>query len=390
MTILIRQVDSNADQPRQLNYELVVKNRVYSVYIKSDFFLEQLGLEPVLPLALLAGMSLKEPIYVDGAISSTFLQGAQNIVGLFANSFPQFSNIEITAKEIYSAIPSDSLRKAAFFSGGVDSFFTLLKGQEVLTDLIIIYGFDIGLNDIDRRNKVHEMGVEISTKMNLRLIEVESNFAKVIKDFGLWVQHGHGFALASVARALAGEIKEIRIPGTHSLAGQIPWGSWLETDPKFSDERLAIIHDACEAERIDKIKRISDMKLAQRYLRVCGDVKNDGLYNCCKCEKCVRTMTSLYALGILGNFMSFKGELSANLITNTLLIRESLKDLWSENIDLMVKNRPNDKKIINALYKQGNRPIWVAKLKTRLRKKIRHLKERPRKILSKMRALIHY
>ncbi|WP_341303894.1 hypothetical protein [Pseudomonas sp. TMP25] len=246
-----------------------------------------------------------------------------------------------------------------FFQGGVDSFFTLLKGRDELTDLVYIHGFDVRLDDWPRRHAIASMGGAVAASMGMRFIEVESNLARVLEDFGSWPLHGHGFALMSVARALAGDISEIRVPGTHSLKGQKPWGSWLDTDPLFSDQRLSVVHDACEAERVDKIIALADQPLALRYLRVCWG-RVDGMYNCCRCEKCLRTMATLHALGKLEASAAFPLPLSASLVGRVLLPRYGLRAYARENMELLQRYRPDEREMIAALRKQLRRPIWLS------------------------------
>ena len=55
---------------------------------------------------------------------------------------------------------------------------------------------------------------------------------------------------------------------------------------------------------MDKLRGIAEHPLVQRHLRVCW--KNYGRRdNCCRCEKCLRTMLMLDALGKLGPFEAF-------------------------------------------------------------------------------------
>src|SRR5690606_5548103 len=104
---------------------------------------------------------------------------------LFAASFDAFSAVDIQVDELYQAEPGvPGPRRAAFFSGGVDSFFTLLKGRDELTDLIYIHGFDVRLDDWPRRRAISDMGNAVAAHMGMRFVEVESNLAKVIEDFG--------------------------------------------------------------------------------------------------------------------------------------------------------------------------------------------------------------
>ncbi len=46
---------------------------------------------------------------------------------------------------------------ACFFSGGVDSFYTLLKHREEITHIIFVHGFDIALEDHSLRAQASRM-----------------------------------------------------------------------------------------------------------------------------------------------------------------------------------------------------------------------------------------
>jgi len=372
VTIVVSELSSEwANDPLQkstVTYRIDLGERHYDVFIRSNGLQRQPGLDA----ALLAAMKLRRPIRVEGALSARFLAGVREVMALFEQSFEEFFAVPIEADSIYQPAALAGPRKATFFSGGVDSFFTLIKGREALTDILYIHGFDVRLDDLPRRAAVSAMGAAVAAGSGTRFIEVESNLGKVIQDFGSWPIHGHGFALISVARALTGEIGEVRIPGTHSLRHQKPWGSWLETDPLFSDERLAVIHDACEAERIDKVERIAAEPLAQAYLRVCWG-KVDGMYNCCRCEKCLRTMVSLHALGRLERFASFPLPLEPRDVAGVLLPRASLRIYLAENIELLEQRRPDQRALIAALQRQLQRPIWLAVLRLKWRKRLARL-----------------
>jgi len=113
-----------------------------------------------------------------------------------------------------------------------------------------------------------------------------------------------------------------------------PWASHPLTDPLFSDESLSVLHDGCEAGRVDKVLALSGSALALQHLRVCWE-RVEGAYNCGVCEKCLRTMTSLYAVGVLQQSASFPQRLEAAQILALVLYDESLKIFARENLRLL-------------------------------------------------------
>jgi len=75
------------------------------------------------------------------------------------------------------------------------------------------------------------------------------------------------------------------------------------TDPLLSTARTIVAHDGAESNRVEKTRLVAQSPLARRSLRVCWQSGSDG--NCGACEKCYRTMTTLWLLGVLDKFSTF-------------------------------------------------------------------------------------
>jgi hypothetical protein len=79
------------------------------------------------------------------------------------------------------------------------------------------------------------------------------------------------------------------VPAVHTYQRLKPWGSSPLLDPLWSSDRLAIIHDGCEASRPEKIAYIATSDAALESLHVCAQHHT----NCGSCEKCVATQVAL-------------------------------------------------------------------------------------------------
>lgn len=76
------------------------------------------------------------------------------------------------------------------------------------------------------------------------------------------------------------------------------WGSHPLLDNNFTSGHFQIEHTGIELTRMDKTRLVSNWKAGLNNIRVCQN-DNTGSRNCGTCEKCIRTMTMLEALGKL-------------------------------------------------------------------------------------------
>lgn len=118
----------------------------------------------------------------------------------------------------------------------------------------------------------------------------------------------HGAGLAAIGLSLAAAFRRILIPSTHTFRHLFAWGSHSLLDPLWSTERTEIVHDGCEVTRVDKTALVASDPFAPSHLRVC--IRNHGgLGNCGHCKKCIRTMITLDALGVLPLATTFPARL---------------------------------------------------------------------------------
>jgi hypothetical protein len=77
----------------------------------------------------------------------------------------------------------------------------------------------------------------------------------------------------------------------------LDWGSHPMTNPLMGSDSFKIEDDGGEFARFEKIKAIAQWPQAMRHLRVCYE-NRDSHHNCCRCEKCIRTLLSFRAAGV--------------------------------------------------------------------------------------------
>jgi lipid II:glycine glycyltransferase (peptidoglycan interpeptide bridge formation enzyme) len=251
-----------------------------------------------LPPAMITDSRLKLPGRISSRLLSTLplLQDTFHVWGTH-NWGANFQHVPVDVEtQNKGAKPASGV--ACFFSGGLDSFYALLKNTNKITHLIFVHGFDVTLANRSLRAKASHAAREVAKELGKNLIEVETNLRLFSDSLVDWDQY-HGAALASVGLLFQHLFREVLIPSGPSYAELYPWGSHPLLDPLWSTDLTRFEHYGCEATRVDKAAYISNFEPAMRWLRVCW-VNPSSAYNCGSCEKCRLTMMNLHAAGALG------------------------------------------------------------------------------------------
>ncbi|HEX6644099.1 MAG TPA: hypothetical protein VF037_05450 [Gemmatimonadales bacterium] len=193
---------------------------------------------------------------------------------------------------------------ALCFSGGVDSFFTLLRRPGGVDLLVAAHGFDIPLVDVARMSRFHDGMNEVAAELGVRTAVVRTNLREHREFLGANWTRTHGGALAALGHALGGAAERLVVSSSCTRRDPYPWGSHFELDPLWSSGRLTIEHFGESLGRGEKLGLIGNDPLVQRHLRVCWENRS-GTLNCSRCEKCIRTEVTLATYGLLDRFEVF-------------------------------------------------------------------------------------
>ncbi len=83
---------------------------------------------PFLAAMLMPAMETGEDIHLEGKVSAKLFSGMQTLSLILKKWYPELHLISIHVDGF--SIPAKGTRTAAFFSGGVDSFYTVLKNKD--------------------------------------------------------------------------------------------------------------------------------------------------------------------------------------------------------------------------------------------------------------------
>lgn len=204
-----------------------------------------------------------------------------------------------------------------YLSGGMDSLAALRLNKlnyapghpGAIKDCLLLHGFDIG-GVVKRGMKFHvferakKAMAAVAKDAGVNLIPVYTNIRHLCDERELWLDRFFGAVLAAVGHAFASRFDLLHLASSFDLPNLVPCGSHPLLDPQFSSYELRFRHRDVEMNRIEKINIVAGWEAAFQNFRVCLANVPDRL-NCGRCEKCVRTMLGLEALGLLDKTRAF-------------------------------------------------------------------------------------
>jgi hypothetical protein len=210
----------------------------------------------------------------------------------------------------------------ATFSGGVDSLFTLWKHLPInqsnpdyqVTHVLFIKGFDLMHSESSEYWMMYNKFDNALSKIGIQIVPIETNSSS-IRHMRLPDDSLYGPTICGAGLSLAGLLKRFLVPSSWDYY-QLKEKA-LSTDPWIdrlvSTDTLSVIHHGTNYRRVEKVEAIADWDLAQEILWVCQNhIFAEKKWNCSRCEKCVRTMIPLYALGKLDQFTTFAKPMKTN------------------------------------------------------------------------------
>lgn len=241
---------------------------------------------------------------------------------------------------------------ATFFSGGVDSYYTLIKSMDSKPDLVTIWGSDIDFENEKGWKVVKEYIEKIGSKYGLKNVEIKSALRRFIDNTELenqyhyllndnwWhaMQHGIGLIGNVAPYAFKHKISTVYIPSTpYEKKLKVVCASNPEIDNSIKFASTSIHYEEGACNRQQKVNEICDYikeKKDEIQLRVCYRSKEGD--NCSNCEKCYRTIMAIISQKIDPNNMGFEvdkqklKQIKEQITTTDMIKNRQGKILWEE------------------------------------------------------------
>ena len=286
---------------------------------------------------LILGMYFKQDVHIDGCISSQLYHNIQHyLMKIFCNFSDNTSQIKFSVSETISLKKNEIGNIIGTgISCGVDSLVTIYDNYilENNPDFRIngLFFFNCGTHGDYENAKSRQIWSErillnkrAADELKLPMYILDTNFHAFTHVIG---EQKIGYlAIYSCILAFQKVIKRYFTSSNFSY-DEIADGRKLSRDfdlaeycesympHLISTERLELIVDGCQYTRAEKVERISDWPIAQKYLNVCH-MPIEYANNCSHCEKCMNTLIPLEAIGKLNKFSAVFDKDTYNKYSN--------------------------------------------------------------------------
>lgn len=201
------------------------------------------------------------------------------------------------------------------FSGGVDAWCTLARHLDENPHLVTIWGADIHPENTTGWKAVNRHSAKAASAFSLQYSYIQSNFRAMFNEHAIneylyrqglcynwWHDFQHGIGLLSLTAPLSFVTGSSRTYIASSFTERDKGTYTCASDPTIDNMfrccNMRGIHDGYELTRQNKLEVLSDFVNIKKIpvdLRVCFHVQSGD--NCCRCEKCGRTILGIYSVG---------------------------------------------------------------------------------------------
>lgn len=323
---LVHQIAALSARPGELSFDATVEGETRRIWFRSETKVDPYP-EAALATALMPAMRSGGTLEMEAPVSPRVLRNQREFQAMQAAwsldwpfGEPPLRQVEVVAPVRQPEQPRPTGRVAAFFSGGVDSWWAVLDEPEV-TDLIYVHGLDI----LPRLSHQEGLGERVEAELRaaagelgLPLHVVDTNLrdlaeAKGPEDPFVHWEAFYNSALAAVALFLGRAFDRVLIACDYDYEVQVNYGAIWTIDHLWGNENLEIVDAGGRFSRVERTAIAAASPTARKTLRVCWE-NPDGAYNCGRCRKCLMTMATLDAFGVLDKVETLPDEIDLELL----------------------------------------------------------------------------
>ncbi|HEX6206275.1 MAG TPA: polysaccharide pyruvyl transferase family protein [Solirubrobacterales bacterium] len=351
--------------PGELAFDATIDGKTHHLWFRTETEVQP-GVEAALAACLMPAMrsggtlTMSEPISPRVLRTQREYQAIQRAWSLeWPFGMPPLEEVEVVGSTYTPERRAPTGRVAAFFSGGVDSWSTVLENPD-LTDLIFVRGADI----VESTHS-EELGDRVEARLGAAAAELGLGFHVVrtnlreLSDRLLPWEANYGCALAATALFAGRAFDRILIAGDSDYEVQVKFGANWMVDQLWSTENLEIVDDGGHLSRMQRVERIASHPLVQKTLRICWRNPDDA-YNCGHCRKCLTTMAALDAVDALEAVETLPSEVDLEALAKIEVSYVVSLTLWEDKLDAARAAGKTDlEAAIRTVVERGKRNIGL-------------------------------
>ena len=234
----------------------------------------------LLCMGLVPALELGVDLVIDAEVDAELLDRCNTIQALLCAWYPGYRVISITSP-VARPVRGTSQRTAVFFSGGVDSSYTLMERCDGLDALVTLIGADVDPEHHEQADHLRDLSKKVAEAFDIEQIVITTDIRQVSDSLVGWVEY-HGALLSAVGHLLSDRLDHVLIASSADESSwNRRWGSHPALDPLWSTQDMQVEHHGL-VHRLAKIDRIVKVPALMNHLRVC----NFSGDNCGVCANC--------------------------------------------------------------------------------------------------------
>jgi hypothetical protein len=199
-----------------------------------------------------------------------WLENTHKLMNIY-NDWYGWKPIAITAPKAESSNVCHGNKIALCFSGGADSFHSLLTYPKKISYLVMVHGYDIELSDTDGARIVFEHIKDVGNAIGIPAIKITTNYRQH-NISGKKYRYSYEGALAAIGNLMT-DINELIISSDYSREAlqNFNAASHWKTAPLRSSKQKTFTHYGESLTRDEKLRQIAKEPLIKKHLLVCQE-----------------------------------------------------------------------------------------------------------------------
>ena len=272
------------------------------------------------------------------------------------------------ARGLRALSPRRPARAALFFTGGVDTLEMLRRNRRAhppgepgsFVEALWTFGHlcPTDARTLDWNRAALEVVAPVVAREGLALTTLRTNIWELAPDIPFLGEESLSSALAAEAHVLRARFDSIAVASGRDVKRERLRGTCPMLDPLYSTGALEIRHEPNPRTRFDRLRAIAEEPEHLENLVVCLAFPTAPQINCGECEKCLRTMTALVAIGRLGEARRFPARGVTPELLRAARLDAHTADYWDDFLPLLAQRGRTD--LLDAIAEGRERTRRVA------------------------------